>query len=307
MLSKNSKIYVAGQKYLLAKAIARQLLKEGYSNMLKEDYNYKSQKETDEFFRAKKPEYVFLPHLRSGGILANTRYPAELFFENISGQTNIINAAFNSGSKKLLFLASPCSYPKVCQNPIKEESLMQGPLEETSKSYALAKLAGIQMCKAYNSQRKTNFIAAIPTNIFGPEDDFSEDGHVIAGLIKKFHKANQAGGDVRIWGTGKPKREFLYVDDVASACIFLMKKYDGPDLINIGGGKELSIRQLADILKNISGFKGKIIYETEKPDGMKRRALNSEKISKLGWSPKIEIKEGILKTYQWYSQNYARH
>jgi GDP-L-fucose synthase len=207
-----------------------------------------------------------------------------------------------------LFLGSACSYPKICSQPIKEEYLLTGPVEKTSEPFSIAMINGIKMCESYNRQYKTNFIAAVPTNTFGLGDDFSESGHVIAGLIRKFHKAAKeryGKAEVRIWGTGKPKREFLYVDDLAEACLFLMRNYKGSELINIAGGKELSIKKLAGLIQKIAGFKGKIIYEKEKPDGMLRRALDSGKIFKLGWRPKIKLEQGLKLTHQWYAKNYA--
>lgn len=303
MLNKKSKIYVAGYDGFMGGAIVRKLDRKGYKNILFKKVDLLNQKAVENFFKKEKPKYVFLPQIKSGGILANTKYPADFIYQNLVAQTNIINAAFKNGTKKLLFLASSCSYPKICRQPIKEEYLLTGAPESTNEPYAVAKISGIKMCQAYNNQYKTNFISAIPTNAYGPFDDFSDQGHVIAGLIKKFHKAKKETGAVKIWGTGKPKREFLYIDDVAEACIFLMKNYNNSELINIAGGKEVSIKELAELLKKITDFKGKIVYEKNKPDGMPRRALDSSKIFKLGWHPKIKPEEGLKLTYQWYKNN----
>lgn len=308
-MKKNSLIYVADHKTFIGSALVRKLKEKGYKNLLlPKNLDLILQKAVETFFKKAKPEYVFLPSARSGGIQANINFPAEFIYQNTQIQTNIINAAFRFGVRKLLFLGSACSYPKICRQPIKEEYLLTGPVEKTSEPFAIAMIGGIKMCESYNRQYKTNFIAAIPTNAFGPGDDFSESGHVIAGLIRKFHKAAKERpekAEVRIWGTGKPKREFLYVDDLAEACLFLMRNYKGSELINIAGGKELSIEKLAGLLQKIAGFKGKIIYETEKPDGMLCRALDSGKIFKLGWRPKIKLEQGLKLTYQWY-QNYAQ-
>lgn len=304
MLGKRSKIYVAGPDSFMGRALAKKLKEKGYGNLLLEKVDLLRQKTVERFFAKEKPEYVFLPHLKQGGISANIKYPADFIYQNTLIQANIINSAFNHRVKKLLFLASACSYPKFCSQPIKEEYLMLGPLEETNEAYAVAKINGIKMCQAYNRQYKTNFISAIPTNTFGPGDDFSENGHVIAGLIRKFHAAKVKNEkEVKIWGTDKPKREFLYIDDIVSACLFLMKNYNDSELINIAGGEELSIGELANLIKKIVGFQRKIVYETEKPDGMPRRVLDKSKISKLGWRPKTKFKTGLELTYQWYKEN----
>jgi len=308
-MKKNSLIYTACCDGLIGSAIVRKLKEEGYKNLLwkpNRELDLTNQRAVDFFFKKFKPEYVFLPSIKEGGILANAIYPADFIYQNIMVQSNVINSAYKHNIKKLLFLGSACSYPKFCPQPIKENYLLTGSIESTSEPYAIAKISGIEMCQSYNKQYKTNFISAIPTNAYGPYDNFEGEGHVIAGLIKKFHQAKIKNGIVKIWGTGKPKREFLYIDDVADACIFLMNKYNKNQIINIAGGKEISIRQLADLLKKITGFKGKIVYETDKPDGMPRRLIDSAKIAKLGWRPKINLKKGLELTYQWYQKKYEK-
>lgn len=306
-MKKNSLIYVVKHEGFLGSAIVRKLKEKGYKNLLlktDKELDLTEQKTVERFFKKSKPEYVFLSSIKEGGILANTTYPADFIYQNIMAQINIINSAFKYGVKKLLFLGSACAYPKICPQPIEESYLLTGLIEPTNEPYAIAKISGIKMCQAYNKQYKTNFICAIPTNTYGPNDNFDEEGHVIAGLIKKFCQAkikSKKNRVVKIWGTGKPRREFLYIDDIADACIFLMSNYNSNEIINISGGEEVSIRQLVNILKKITGFKGKIIYETEKPDGIPRRLLASNKIFKIGWYPKIDFKKGLKLTYDWYN------
>ncbi len=304
-MKKNSLIYVACHRGFIGSAIVRKLKEKGYKKfLLKTDLDLTNQAAVEKFFKNSKPEYVFLPSIKEGGILANTVYPADFIYQNIMAQSNVINSAYKYGIKKLLFLGSACSYPKFCPQPIKEKYLLTGSIESTNEPYAIAKISGIKMCQSYNKQYKTNFISTIPTNTYGPYDNFGKEGHVIAGLIKKFHQAKMKNGVVKIWGTGKPKRGFFYIDDVADACIFLMNKYNKNKVINIAGGKEVSIRQLVDILKKITGFNGEIIYDTKKPDGIPRRLLDSAKIFKLGWQPKIKLEKGLELTYKWYKDNY---
>lgn len=302
-MKKNSLIFVANHKELIGSAIVRKLKEKGYNNLLlrtQKDLDLTNQKAVELFFKHFKPEYVFIPFIKEGGILANINYPAEFIYQNTIAQTNIINFAYKYATKKLLLLASACSYPRICPQPIKEEYLLIGSIESTNEPYAIAKINGIKMCQAYNKQYKTNFICAIPTNTYGPNDRFDEEGHVIPGLIKKIHQAKIKNETVKVWGTGKPKREFLYVDDVADAAIFLMNNYNKPELINIAGGEEVSIKNLANLLKKIIGFKGKIVYETKKPDGIPRRVLDASKIFSLGWRPKISLIEGLKLTYRAY-------
>jgi GDP-L-fucose synthase len=312
-MKKNSLIYVAAHEELLGFSIAEKLKEKGYKNVIlktAKELDLTDQGEVGSFFRKNKPEYVFLPSVKSGGISANSAYPADFIYQNIACQTNVIDSSFRYGVKKLLFLGSACSYPKICLQPIKEEYLLTGTIEPTNESYAIAKIAGIKMCQAYSKQHKKNFIAAIPTNVYGPGDDFGPGGHVVAGLIKRFDEAlknNNEDSEIKIWGTGKPKREFIYSEDFAEACLFLMNNYDAPELINIAGGKEVSIKILAELVKKITGFKGKIIYENEKPDGIPRRLLDSKKISGLGWRPKIKMEKGLKLTHKWYKIFYRNY
>ena len=310
-MEKNSLIYIANSNGFIGSAIARKLKEQGYENLLlksNSELDLLDQKAVETFFENSKPEYVFLPSFKTGGIKANSAYPADFIYQNIVTQTNVMHAAFKNSVKKLLFLGSACSYPKMCPQPIKEEYLLTGSIEPTNEPYALAKISGLKMCQAYNRQYKVNFISAIPTNTYGPEDNFDEGGHVVAGLIRKFHQAKMNSQEtVKIWGTGKPKREFIYIDDIAEACIFLMNNYDKEDYLNISGGQEISIKELAELLKKIAGFKGEIVYETDKPDGMPRRILDLSKISALGWYPKIKLEEGLKLTCQWYKGRFPKN
>lgn len=307
-MEKDSLIYVAGHTGFVGSAIVRKLKEFGYSNLLlktEKELDLKDQCKTREFFERKKPEYVFLTAEKSGGILANSTYPADFIYQNIMIQTNVIHSAYQTGVKKLLFLGSSCSYPKLCPQPMKEEYLLSGYLEPTNEAYAVAKIAGIKMCQAYNRQYGTNFISVIPANLYGINDDFDLQGsHVIPALIRKFHEAKVSGVEsVTLWGSGKPRREFLYVDDFVDACIFLMNKYDSSEVINVGTGRDISIAELAGLIKEVVGFEGKIIYDTTKPDGMPRKILDVRKISSLGWEAKTEMKKGIKITYEWYQVN----
>ncbi|MEW6679497.1 MAG: GDP-L-fucose synthase, partial [bacterium] len=254
------------------------------------------------FFQEKRPEYVFQLAARVGGINANMRFPAKFIYENLLIQSNIIHSAYLCNVKKLLFFGCACCYPCEYQKPIKEEDLLSGYLEETNEPFAIAKIAGIKMCQAYNQEYNTNFISAIPTNAYGPNDNFDlDDSHVIPALIKKFHNAKIKGeNNVVLWGTGKPIREFIYVDDVADASIFLMEGYNKSDIINIGTQEEVSIKELAYLIKGIVDFKGEIIFDIEKPDGMAYKVLDGERLRNLGWQAKTSLKEGLFKTYNWY-------
>ncbi len=308
-MNKNSLIYVAGHTGLIGSAIVRKLLKAGYKNLILKSHrelDLTNQKKTEAFFRKNKPEYLFLAAAKVGGIFANDTYPADFIYQNIMIQTNIIDTSYKYGVRKLLNLGSACIYPKYCKQPIKEESLLTGSIEPTNEPYAVAKIAGIKLCQSYNRQFGTNFISVIPANVYGINDYFDKGGHVVAGLIKKFYEAKIKGYDsVTVWGTGKPRREFLYVDDLADACIFLMKKYSGNEAINVGRGRDTSIADLARILKKIAEFKGKIIFDTSKPDGMPQRLLDSGKITALGWRAKTDIEKGLRITYEWYKKSIA--
>ncbi len=303
-----SKIYLPGHTGLVGSALKRNLEGQGYENLIcktKEELDLMDEEAVGEFFEKEKPEYVFLAAAKVGGIKANNDYPAEFIYQNLKIQNNIIHQAYKSGVKKLLFLGSSCIYPRECPQPIKEEYLMTGPLEQTNEPYAIAKIAGIKMCQAYNRQYGTKFISVMPTNLYGPNDNFDpETSHVLPALIRRFHEAKENNQkEVVIWGTGKPKREFLYVDDLADACIFLMNNYQDNEIVNIGTGEDLSIKELAEKIKDITGFQGEIIHDTAKPDGTPRKLLDVSKLHNLGWQHKTDLKEGIKKTYNRFRKN----
>ncbi len=308
-MKKDPIIYVAGHNGLVGSAIVRELNKKGYKNIMT-----RNRKELDlldsiavkNFFNKERPEYVFLAAAKVGGILANSNSPAEFIYENLTIQNNIIHNSYLSGVKKLLFLGSSCIYPKFSKQPIKEEYLLSGYLEETNEAYAIAKIAGIKMCQFYNKQYGTNFISVMPTNLYGQGDNFDLiTSHVIPAMIRKFDDAkNTKTKELILWGSGKPKREFLYADDLAEACVFLMNRYDGNEIINIGTGKDITIRSLAEMIKRIVGFEGKIIWDRTKPDGTPRKLLDVKKINKLGWEARTDIENGIKKIYLQYKNNF---
>ena len=302
-----AKVYVAGHRGLVGSALVRGLSERGYANLV-----LKTSGELDlrdgaavlDFFQSTKPEYVFLAAAKVGGILANDTYPAQFIYDNLMIQANVINAAYRQGVKKLLFLGSSCIYPKHAPQPMREEYLLTGPLEPTNESYAVAKIAGIKMCQAYNKQYATRFISVMPTNLYGPYDNFDlETAHVLPALIRKFHEAKKSGDPyVIIWGTGHPRREFLHVDDLADACLFLMEKYSENEPINIGMGEDISIMALAAVVKSVVGYQGKIEYDPTKPDGTPQKLLDVTRLRNLGWQPKIALEDGIKNTYNWYYQ-----
>jgi len=310
-MNKNSKIYIAGHKGLVGSSLVRVLEKRGYSNLLLRDrskLDLLEQNQVRDFFQKERPEYVFLAAAKVGGIMANNTRRAKFIYENLEIQNNIIHNAYLSGVQKLLFLGSSCIYPRNCPQPIKEEYLLTGELEKTNEPYAIAKIAGIKMCESYNREYQTDFISVMPTNLYGPGDNFDlESSHVLPALIRKFHEAkvkNQK--EVILWGTGKPKREFLYVDDLAAACVFLMENYGAKDLdgiINIGTGVDLSILNLAKLIQKVIGFKGEIVWDKSRPDGTPRKILSVDKIHKLGWKNRISLEKGIKIAYEWFLKN----
>ncbi|MCL6445064.1 MAG: GDP-L-fucose synthase [Alicyclobacillus sp.] len=307
-MRKDAKIYVAGHRGLVGSAIARRLQTEGYSNLIVRTHaelDLTDRAAVDAFFATERPEFVFLAAAKVGGILANDTYPADFIRENLQIELNVIDAAHRYGVKKLLFLGSSCIYPKFAPQPIKEEYLLTGPLEPTNDAYAVAKIAGIQMCQAYHKQYGDNYISVMPTNLYGPEDNFDlATSHVLPAMIRRFHEAKVSGANnVVIWGTGTPRREFLHVDDLADACVFLMNHYDDPSIINIGVGEDLSIAELACLVADVVGYRGDISYDTSRPDGTPRKLLDVTKIKRLGWEPKIELRQGILDVYNWYLNN----
>ena len=307
-MEKNAKIYVAVHGGLVGSAILRELQKGGYKNIItktREELDLTSQTAVSDFFQAEKPEYVFMAAAKVGGILANNNYPADFIRDNLMIETNVIDSAYKNKVKKLLFLGSSCVYPKNAPQPIKEECLLTGELEATNKAYAVAKIAGIVMCQSYNKQYGTNFISVMPTNLYGEGDNFDlENSHVIPAMIRKFDDAKKSNSkEVTLWGTGNSKREFLYVDDLANACLFLMNNYDGSEIINIGIGKDLSILELANMVKEVVGYQGNIVWDSSKPEGTPRKLLDVSKIQSLGWKHHINLKEGIKRTYEWYKAN----
>ncbi|EAX48790.1 NAD-dependent epimerase/dehydratase [Thermosinus carboxydivorans Nor1] len=304
-MRKDAKIYIAGHRGLAGSAIVRQLRSQGYVNIITRtsaELDLRCQAAVDAFFRAFRPEYVFLAAAKVGGIWANNRYPAEFIYDNLAIATNVIHAAHCYGVKKLLFLGSSCIYPKYASQPLKEEYLLTGELEPTNEWYAVAKIAGIKLCQAYRRQYDANFIAVMPANLYGINDNFDlETAHVLPALLRKFHEAKAAGmSAVTVWGSGKARREFLYVDDLAEACCFLMQNYDGEEIINVGTGTDITIRELAELIREIVGFNGDIIYDRTKPDGTFQKLLDVTKINRLGWQAKIGLREGIEKTYRWF-------
>jgi GDP-L-fucose synthase len=307
-IRKDSKIFVAGYRGLVGSALVRKLKSEGYKNLV-----LRTHSELDlcdgsavkEFFETEKPEYVFLAAAKVGGIWANSHYPADFIYSNLSIQVNIIHNSYLSGVKKLLFLGSSCIYPKFAPQPMKEEYLLTGQLEPTNEPYAVAKIAGIKMCESYNRQFGTNYISVMPTNLYGINDNFDlENSHVLPALLRKFHEAKKDNlPEVVVWGSGKPRREFMYVDDLADACVFLMNNYNESELTNIGIGTDISIRELAILIKEITGFKGEIVFDSSKPDGMLQKLLDVSKLNGLGWQAKVGLPEGIEATYKWYIEN----
>jgi GDP-L-fucose synthase len=307
-MDKNSKIYVAGHRGLAGSAIFRQLENDGYKNLIvrtHSELDLTDFKKVEEFFSKEKPEYVFLAAAKVGGIGDNNAHPAIFIRENLMIQTNVIDNAHKYGVKKLLFLGSSCIYPKFADQPIKESSLLSGELESTSKAYAIAKIAGIVMCQSYTKEYGMNTISVMPSNLYGPNDNFNlETSHVLPALIRKFDDAKNNGEkEVILWGTGSPKREFLYSDDLARACIFLMNSYNSPDILNIGTGEDISIFDLAQIIKKCVGYSGQIVWNKSHPDGTPKKLMDVSKINSLGWKHKVDLEDGIIFTYEWYKSN----
>lgn len=304
----NSKIYVAGHRGLVGSAILRRLQKDGYTNLIyrtSKQLDLRDKVAVDHFFADEKPEYVFLAAAKVGGIVANNEFPADFIRDNLMIQTNVIDASYRNDVTKLLFLGSTCIYPKLAPQPLKEEYLLTGPLEPTNDAYALAKISGIKMCQSYNKQYGTTYISAMPTNLYGENDNFDlQSSHVLPALMRKFHEAKEQDRDsVEIWGTGTPKREFLYSDDLADACLFLMKHYNDDEIVNIGVGKDVTIRELAETIKDVVGFDGELTFDTSKPDGTPRKLVDTSKINGLGWSANIELRDGVQRAYDWYLEN----
>ena len=307
-MNKDRAIYVAGHRGLVGSAICRMLSNHGYSNIITRTHSeldLTDQSAVRTFFEKVQPEYVFLAAARVGGIYANDTYPADFIRDNLLIQTNIIDSAYQSGTKKLLFLGSSCIYPKHAPQPMKEEYLLSGPLETTNEWYAIAKIAGIKMCQAYRRQYKFDAISLMPTNLYGPGDNFDlNNSHVVPALLRKFHNAkvnNQT--TVTVWGTGTPRREFLHVDDLADAALYLMKNYSDEGIINVGIGEDLSIRELAELIADVTGFDGDLTFDSSKPDGTPRKLLDVSRLTKLGWQPKTTLREGLARTYSWFLEH----
>ena len=303
----DSRIFVAGHNGMVGSAIVRKLEQLGYTNIItmsRNKLNLLEQSEVDNFFRKIGPEYVFLAAAKVGGIKANRDMKADFIYENLMIQTNIIKSSYSYDVKKLIFLGSSCIYPKFCEQPIKEEYFMTGELESTNDAYAIAKIAGIKMCQSYNEQYGTNFISVMPTNLYGPNDNYDlNNSHVLPAMIRKFHEAKIEGKDsVEIWGTGTPKREFLYVDDLADACVFLMNNYSGNEILNIGTGQDVTIAELAVGISKVVGYEGGIHFNTSMPDGTPRKLLDVSRLEKIGWKYSTSLKDGIEKTYRDYEK-----
>ncbi len=311
-MKKDSKIYIAGHRGMVGSAILRLLRSEGYSNIIfktSSELDLRNQQAVKNFFNDQKPEFVFLAAAKVGGINANNIYRADFIYDNLMMECNIIKASHDAEVKKLLFLGSSCIYPKMASQPIKEDSLLTGLLEETNEPYAIAKIAGVKLCENYKRQYNDNFISAMPTNLYGPNDNYDlENSHVLPALIRKFHEALTRGKDsVDLWGTGSPLREFLHVDDLANACLHLMLNYDDQLFVNVGSSEEVSIKELAEEIKDAVGFKGEINWNSEMPDGTPRKLMDNSKIQSLGWNPKISLKEGIKSTVNDFKVNHSKY
>jgi GDP-L-fucose synthase len=307
-VEKSDKIFIAGHRGLVGSSLVRKLEQDGFANLLtraRAELDLRNASDVDRFFAQEKPAVVILAAAKVGGIKANSDLPVEFLLENLQMQNNVIRAAHDAGVRKLLFLGSSCIYPKHAPQPIAESALLTGPLEPTNEAYAIAKIAGIKLCQAYSREYGANFISAMPTNLYGPNDNFVLlSSHALPALLRKAHLAKQEGKrELVVWGSGQPRREFLHVDDLAAACIFLLEKYDNPEIVNIGCGEDISIRELAELICDVVGFNGDLAWDTTKPDGTPRKLLDVSKIHALGWQHRIELREGVARTYQWFLEN----
>ena len=307
-MERADRIFVAGHQGLVGSAIVRRLQRDGYTNLVvrpRKELDLESQDAVNAFFDEERPDYVFLAAAKVGGIMANSTYPADFIRNNIAIQMNVIEAAHRTGVRKLLFLGSSCIYPKHAEQPIREESLLQGALEPTNEAYAVAKIAGIKMCQSYNKQFGTNFVSVMPTNLYGPNDNFELMGsHVLPALMRKFHEAKESGSsEVVVWGSGRVHREFLHVDDMADACLLVMQRYDGSEILNIGCGQDVTIAEVAQLMKETVGYEGAIVFDTSKPDGTPRKLLDVSRLFALGWRPSIDLRPGLAETYAWFQRN----
>lgn len=311
MMNKSDKIFVAGYRGLVGSALVRRLEREGFNNLPKRDrsqLDLGEERAVQSFFAKERPAIVIFAAAKVGGIKANNDFPVEFLLDNLRIQNNVIHAAHEAGVRKFLFLGSSCIYPKLAPQPIPETALFNGGLEPTNEAYAIAKIAGIKLCQAYAREYAANFISAMPTNLYGPNDNFDlETSHVLAALLRKAHEAKTLKArELVVWGSGKPRREFLHVDDLASACLFLLEKYDSPEIINVGCGEDISIRELAELISDIVGFEGELAWDKTKPDGTPRKLLDVTKLQNLGWRPTIPLRDGIAQTYEWFLKNVAR-
>ena len=310
-IQKSEKIFVAGHRGMVGSALVRALEAAGFTNLITRDraeLDLADSAAVTKFFEKEKPAIVIFAAAKVGGIKANNDKPVEFLLENLSVQNNVIASAHENGVRKLLFLGSSCIYPKLAPQPIPEGALLSGPLEPTNEAYAIAKIAGVKLCQAFSREYGDNFISAMPTNLYGPNDNFDlETSHVLAALLRKAHEAKRSGArELVVWGTGTPRREFLHVDDCASACLFLLEKYDSPQIINVGCGEDISIRELAEMICDVVGFKGELAWDKTKPDGTPRKLLDVSKLRALGWKPTIPLRDGIARTYDWFLKNVAK-
>jgi GDP-L-fucose synthase len=304
----SAKVYVAGHRGMVGAAVVRALRAAGFEQIItrtSRDLDLRDQAAVNDFFASEQPRYVFLAAARVGGILANDRYPADFLYDNLAIETNVIHAAYEHAVVKLLFLGSTCVYPRLAPQPMPEDSLLSGPLESTNEWYAIAKIAGIKLCQAYRRQHGCDFISAMPTNLYGPGDNFDlEKSHVIPAMMRKMHEAKLAGGQtVPLWGTGRPRREFLHVDDLADALLFLMQHYSEESHINVGVGEDLTIRELAEAIRGVVGFRGELVFDPSKPDGTPRKLVDTSRLTALGWMPRIPLGDGLASTYRWFLEN----
>ena len=307
-MDKTDKIFVAGHRGMVGSALVRRLEAEAFSNLLTREraqLDLADESAVAKFFAEERPAIVIVAAAKVGGIKANNDYPVQFLLDNLRIQNNVIRLAYESGVRKLLFLGSSCNYPKFAPQPILETALLSGPLEPTNEAYAIAKIAGIKLCQAFSRERRANFISAMPTNLYGPNDNFDlETSHVLAALMRKAHEAKtRKARELIVWGTGKPRREFLHVDDLASACLLLLENYDSPEIINVGCGEDISIRELAELICDVVGFDGELAWDTTKPDGTPRKLLDVSKIRALGWKPAVPLRDGIVRTYDWFRAN----
>ncbi len=307
-MNQDSSVFVAGARGLVGSAICRTLTARGFTRILapsRSMLDLRDRAAVDRFFSAERPDYVFMAAAKVGGIVANDSYPADFIRDNLEIQTNVIDAAYRAGTRKLCFLGSSCIYPRLAPQPLQESSLLTGPLEPTNQWYAIAKIAGVKMCQAYSLQHGFNAISVMPTNLYGPGDNFDlQTSHVLPALLRKFHSAKESGAkDVTVWGSGTPRREFLYVDDLADALCFLMERYDSPEIINVGWGEDVTIAELAALIADVVGFRGAVVLDRSKPDGTPRKLLDVGKLTALGWRPRTRLSDGVRATYDWYLKN----